>query len=124
MGTVGYMSPEQVRAQVVDGRSDIFSLGVLLHELIRGERPFLGDSAAETMTAIVKSDAPPLPEGTPSGVVRVIEGCLAKQPEERWQSARDLSRQLRWLADGGTSTSSLKALPPRRNYWVWSTAVV
>ena len=120
MGTVGYMSPEQVRAQVVDGRSDIFSLGVLLHELIRGEPPFRGDSAAETMAAIAKSDAPPLPEGTPSGVMRVIDGCLAKQPEERWQSARDLARQLRWLADGGTSTSSLKPLPLRRNYWPWS----
>ena len=111
MGTVGYMSPEQVRAQAVDGRSDIFSLGVLLHELIRGERPFLGDSAAETMAAITKTDAPPLPEGTPSGVVRVIDGCLGKQPEERWQSARDLARQLRWLADGGTSTGTQKPLP-------------
>jgi hypothetical protein len=68
-----------------------------------------GTQPAETMTAIVKTDAPPLPEGTPSGVVRVIEGCLAKPPEERWQSARDLSRQLRWLADGGTSTRDRKA---------------
>jgi len=123
MGTVGYMSPEQVRAQAVDGRSDIFSLGVLLHELIRGEPPFRGDSAAETMAAITKSDAPPLPEGTPSGVVRVIDGCLGKQPEERWQSARDLARQLRWLADGGTSTGSQKPLPAgRQRPWGWIAA--
>ena len=129
MGTVGYMSPEQVRAQGVDARSDIFSLGVLLHELIRGERPFLGDSAAETMTAIVKTDAPPLPEGTPSGVVRVIEGCLAKQPEERWQSARDLSRQLRWLADFSTTTSTTQAAiqtsrRPIRERFVWLAALL
>ena len=123
MGTVGYMSPEQVRAQVVDARSDIFSLGVLLHELIRGERPFQGDSAAETMAAIVKIDAPPLPESTPSGVTRVIDGCLGKQPEERWQSARDLSRQLRWLADGGTSTSTQKPVSAaRRGPWGWIAA--
>jgi eukaryotic-like serine/threonine-protein kinase len=100
-----------------------FSLGVLLHELIRGERPFLGDSAAETMAAIVKSDVPPLPEGTPSGVVRVIDGCLAKQPEERWQSARDLAQQLRWLADGGTSTGSQKpVLAARQRPWGWFVA--
>jgi Tol biopolymer transport system component len=123
MGTVGYMSPEQVRAQAVDGRSDIFSLGVLLHELIRGERPFLGDSAAEVMAAIAKTDAPPLPEGTPSGVTRVIDKCLAKQPEERWQSPRDLASQLRWLADGGTSTASQKPVPAaRQRPWGWIAA--
>ena len=129
MGTVGYMSPEQVRAQAVDGRSDIFSLGVLLHELIRGERPFLGDSAAEVMAAIAKTDAPPLPEGTPSGVTRVIDGCLAKQPEERWQSARDLARQLRWLADFSTTTSTTQAAIQtltRRNRerYVWFAALL
>jgi Tol biopolymer transport system component len=123
MGTVGYMSPEQVRAQAMDGRSDIFSLGVLLHELIRGERPFQGDSAAETMAAIMKADAPPLPESTPSGVTRVIDKCLAKQPEERWQSPRDLASQLRWLADGGTSTGSQKPVPAvRQRPWGWIVA--
>ena len=129
MGTVGYMSPEQVRAQAVDGRSDIFSLGVLLHELIRGERPFLGDSAAEVMAAIAKTDAPPLPEGTPSGVMRVIDKCLAKQPEERWQSPRDLASQLRWLADLSTSTSVAQAAiqtsqRPNRERYVWFAALL
>ncbi len=112
MGTAGYMSPEQVRGQPADKRSDIFSLGVVLHELIGGAQPFRRASPAETMAAIVSSDAPPLPEGTPPAVVRLVDKCLAKQPGERWQSARDLAGQLRWLADGGSGPEPEKVVPP------------
>jgi serine/threonine protein kinase len=124
MGTVGYMSPEQVKGVAADGRSDIFSLGVMLYELLAGKRPFQGDTAVEAMNAILKSDAAPLPDGAPSGAWRLIERCLAKQPEERWQSARDLSAQLRWLADGGAVSSAAPVQVPPRPIWKAATAVL
>jgi serine/threonine protein kinase len=93
LGTVGYMSPEQVRGTVADGRSDIFSFGVILHEMIAGVAPFHGDSAIETLHAILKDDAPPLPAGRGASpeVEHVVRHCLEKEPNARFQSARDLA---------------------------------
>ena len=93
LGTVGYMSPEQVRGGSTDERSDIFSLGVILHEMISGIAPFHGDSAIETLYAILKGDAPTLParEGLPAELEPVIRHCLEKIPDMRFQSARDLA---------------------------------
>jgi serine/threonine protein kinase len=79
MGTVGYMSPEQVRGQAVDPRSDIFSLGVILYEMISGLRAFQGDSAIEVMNAILKEDPPALAD---AGFERLIRHCMEKNPEE------------------------------------------
>jgi serine/threonine protein kinase len=92
LGTVGYMSPEQVRGAGADRRSDIFSLGVILHEMISGVAPFHGDSAVETLHAILTDDPPVLPdrEGVSTELERVIRHCLEKRPEARFQSARDL----------------------------------
>jgi eukaryotic-like serine/threonine-protein kinase len=92
LGTVGYMSPEQVRGAGADERSDIFSLGVILHEMISGVAPFHGDSAIETLHAILKDDPPMLPdrEGVSTELERVIRHCLEKSPDGRFQSARDL----------------------------------
>jgi len=92
LGTVGYMSPEQVRGAGADERSDIFSLGVILHEMISGVAPFHGDSAIETLHAILKDDPPMLPdrEGVSIELERVIRHCLEKSPDARFQSARDL----------------------------------
>ena len=92
MGTVGYMSPEQVRGLPADQRSDIFSFGVVLYEMLSGRRAFGGDTAAEVMTAILKDDPPELgkPEISP-GLERVVRRCLEKRPEERFQSARDIA---------------------------------
>jgi len=92
LGTVGYMSPEQVRGDGADERSDLFSLGVILHEMISGVAPFHGDSAVETLHAILKDDPPVLPdrEGVSSELERVIRHCLEKNPDARFQSARDL----------------------------------
>jgi len=97
LGTVGYMSPEQVRGQTVDHRSDIFSFGCVLYEMLSGRRAFTGDTAADTMTAILTKDPEPL-SGTGRQVPPVVQGivsrCLEKRPEDRFQSARDLAHDL------------------------------
>ena len=91
MGTAGYMSPEQVRGLAADHRSDIFSFGVILYELLTGRRAFQGETPVETMGAILKQDTPDLPETVPSGVQEIVGHCLEKDPGLRFQSARDLS---------------------------------
>jgi len=94
MGTVGYMSPEQVRGRPADHRSDIFSFGSILYEMLTGRRAFQGDSAAETMAAIAQSDPPELESADPSlpsGLGPVVRHCLEKSPSERFQSAGDLA---------------------------------
>jgi eukaryotic-like serine/threonine-protein kinase len=92
LGTVGYMSPEQVRGGVTDERSDIFSLGVILYEMIAGVAPFRGDSAVETLHAILKDDPPRLPrrDGISAELAHVVRHCLEKRPDARLQSAKDL----------------------------------
>lgn len=100
MGTVGYMSPEQLHGQVVDCRADIFAFGVILYEMLVGERPFLGVSAAETMSAILTQDAPELPASLSAqapGLARLIHRCLEKQVQQRFQSASDLGFALEAL---------------------------
>ncbi len=104
MGTAGYMSPEQVRGQPIDQRSDIFSLGVILYEMLSGQRAFQGDSAIEAMNAILKQDPPPLADAS---FDRLIRHCLEKNPEERLQSARDL----RFNLDTLSSPSQAPAAP-------------
>src|SRR5207247_7708339 len=101
MGTVGYMSPEQVRGQEADHRSDIFSFGSILYEMLSGRRAFKGDSAVETMSAILKSEPPDLVESNRSlnpAFERIVRHCLEKRPGERFQSARDLAFQLEALS--------------------------
>ncbi len=92
LGTVGYMAPEQVRGEPSDYRADVFALGCVLYEMLAGRRPFQRDTAAETMTAILKED-PPEPDraGVSPGVLRTLRRCLEKRPDERFQSARDLA---------------------------------
>ncbi|HET7453648.1 MAG TPA: serine/threonine-protein kinase, partial [Thermoanaerobaculia bacterium] len=101
MGTVGYMSPEQVRARPADHRSDIFSFGTILYEMLSGRRAFRGDSAAETMAAIAKEEPPEL-SSTSAGISPALDGivrhCLEKNPGERFQSARDLAFDLQTLS--------------------------
>jgi eukaryotic-like serine/threonine-protein kinase len=108
LGTLGYMSPEQVRGRPADSRSDIFSFGAILYELLSGKRAFHGDSAADTMSAILKEDPPDLSVTNQSispGVERIVRHCLEKNPEQRFQSARDLAFDIETLS--GTSASSL-----------------
>jgi hypothetical protein len=95
IGTVAYTSPEHARGQKLDTRSDQFSLGVILYELATGRRPFLRDSAAETMTAIIREEPAPFPAGVPAPFQWIVERCLAKEPGERYESTRDLCGDLR-----------------------------
>ena len=94
MGSVGYMSPEQVRGRPTDQRSDIFSFGAVLYEMVTGDRAFRGESSVETMNAILKDEPPPLQiseRGIVPALERVITHCLEKQPQDRFQTARDLA---------------------------------
>jgi serine/threonine-protein kinase len=111
LGTVGYMSPEQVRGEVADHRTDIFSLGAILYELVFAERAFRAETDVETMTAILREDPPALRRrGTaPNEIVRVISRCLEKKPDERFQSASDLAFVLTVL--GGTEAEPIEAAP-------------
>jgi Tol biopolymer transport system component len=97
MGTVGYMSPEQVRGLAADHRSDIFSFGSVLYEMLSGARAFRRDTSAETMTAILREDPPGFADigvKVPAGLDRVVRHCLEKSPAERFQSARDIAFDL------------------------------
>jgi len=93
-GTAAYMSPEQVRGEDMDARSDIFSLGVVLYEMAGGVRPFGGKSSAETMDAILTDDPPALPPSVPAALDRLVRRCLERAPDGRFQSAADLAIDL------------------------------
>jgi RNA polymerase sigma-70 factor (ECF subfamily) len=118
MGTAAYMSPEQVRGDIPDGRGDIFSLGSVLYEMATGRRAFAGESAAEVMAAVLRDEPADMDKsGTPfpPELKRLVARCLAKQPETRFQSANDLAAALRALT--GTSTRPAPAVvspPPTR----------
>jgi Tol biopolymer transport system component len=108
MGTIGYMSPEQVKGLAADHRSDLFSFGAILYEMLSGKRAFHGDSPVETMSAILKQDPPELTETSrtvPPALERIVRHCLEKNPEERFQSARDVAFALGALSDSSSATS-------------------
>ncbi len=112
MGTVAYMSPEQARGQAADARSDIFSFGTTLYEMLAGKQPFTGDSAAQTMAAVIEKDPPPLPDTVPQGLKGIVLRCLEKEPSRRFQSASDLAYALRAMS--GSSTSVQTPVPVKR----------
>src|ERR1700683_245931 len=112
LGTAGYMSPEQVRGIAVDARSDIFSFGAILYEMLSGKRAFHGDTAADTMTAILKEDPPDLTETNRNispALERIVQHCLEKNPEARFHSASDIAFDLEHLS--GISSTTAKATP-------------
>ncbi|MGA8488769.1 MAG: protein kinase [Terriglobales bacterium] len=109
MGTAGYMSPEQVRGKPADHRSDLFSFGAILYEMISGKRAFHGETSADTMSAILKEEAPELSEtarNVPPGLERIVRHCLEKHPAQRFQSAGDLAFDLEALTDVSAATKS------------------
>ncbi|MFZ0815798.1 MAG: protein kinase [Candidatus Sulfotelmatobacter sp.] len=102
IGTVAYMSPEQLRGKTVDHRSDIFSMGSILYEMLAGQRPFRGETEVDTITAVLREDPPEIhleETGIPVPFRQVIRHCLEKEPEKRFQSARDLAFALETLSD-------------------------
>jgi len=120
MGTVGYMSPEQVRGQAVDHRSDIFSFGAILYEMLSGRRAFHGESAADTMSAILKEDPPDLSDTNQNispALERLVNHCLEKNPEARFHSASDLAFALEAISGSsgvsGQTMRAMTALPAR-----------
>jgi Tol biopolymer transport system component/predicted Ser/Thr protein kinase len=124
MGTPGYMSPEQVRGVATDHRGDIFSFGAILHELLSGKRVFHGETSVDTMQAILRQEAPELPESVPAGVRQIVAHCLEKAPEDRFQSARDLMFALRSLSDTGASGQMPAAPAPRRKWAALGMAIL
>ena len=126
LGTVGYMSPEQVRGALVDHRSDIFSFGAILYEAISGDRAFKGDSSVETMNAILKEDPPdldPLQVKVSPAMNRIVRHCLEKNPANRFQSARDLGFALGALSGTDSSASVAAAGTSRVRWWLVAAGV-
>ena len=121
LGTVGYMSPEQVRGLGADHRSDIFALGAILYEILTGKRAFKRDSSVETMNAILKEEPPELEEVAPGltpGLDRVVRHCLEKNPVQRFQSASDVAFDLETISSHSGTGSRLKVVAAERKaYW-------
>jgi serine/threonine protein kinase/Tol biopolymer transport system component len=130
MGTFQYMAPEQVEGKEADARSDVFALGAVLYEMATGKRAFEGKTAASAMAAVLErspeaiSSLQPM---APAGLDHVVQGCLAKDPDERWQSAGDIARELRWVASGGSEPGTSPPAPIERRWWnhvVWGATVM
>jgi len=126
-GTVGYMAPEQIRGQVTDPRCDIFAFGVVLYEMLTGKRAFRKATSAETLSAILNEDPPPLAElaqDIPPAMQRIVSRCLEKKPERRFQHASDLGFALEALSDAsGTAIPGIpEAARPRG--WIWMAAAL
>ncbi|HEV2063285.1 MAG TPA: protein kinase, partial [Thermoanaerobaculia bacterium] len=124
MGTVGYMSPEQVRGLAADHRTDIFALGAVLYEMVAGRKAFAAASPADVMTAILREDPPDLPPGASPGLARIVKRCLEKSPEERFQSARDLAFALEALSGASGAEPVVTSAPRRSRVGVWLPAFV
>jgi len=114
MGTMGYMSPEQLKGQPADNRSDIFSFGAILYEMLSGKRAFRGDSMAETMSAILREDPPDLSETNKTispALERLVRHCLEKNPAERFHSARDLAFAIDSLSGSASISGRTETMP-------------
>ena len=125
MGTAAYMSPEQARGQAADARSDIFSFGCVLYEMLTGERAFQGSSSADLISGILTRDPDESAIESPA-LARIVAHCLAKSPEERFQSASDIAFDLDSLTQSATGPRVAIAppAPPKRNLLPWATAAV
>jgi Tol biopolymer transport system component len=125
LGTVQYMAPEQVEGKIdeIDGRSDIFAFGAVVYEMLTGKKAFEGKTAASVMAKILEVDPPPmssLQPMTPPILDRVVQTCLAKAPDDRWQTARDLWRELKWIKEGGSevgAASTARLTPTLLQRW-------
>ncbi|HSL20888.1 MAG TPA: protein kinase [Vicinamibacterales bacterium] len=117
VGTLHYMSPEQLEGREADARSDLFAFGAIVYEMATGRRAFEGNSQASLIAAIIDRDPPPvstLQPLAPRALDRLVRRCLAKEPEERWQTAKDLIEELKWIAESG-GVQAEAAREPRRS---------
>ena len=120
VGTFQYMSPEQVEGKELDGRSDIFSFGAVLYEMLTGQRAFPGKSQLSVASAILEKEPAPISSVkpmTPPALHHTIRRCLAKETERRWQSAGDLARELEWISESGSQAGVAGRLPAGRRRW-------
>jgi eukaryotic-like serine/threonine-protein kinase len=120
VGTFQYMSPEQVEGKEMDGRSDIFSLGAVLYEMVTGKRAFEGKSQLSVASAILEKEPEPVSAVkplTPPAFDHAVRRCLAKNPEERWQTARDLALELKWIGETGSQAGVAARIPAGRRRW-------
>jgi Tol biopolymer transport system component len=129
LGTFQYMAPEQIEGVEADARTDIFAFGALLFETLTGRPAFEGKTRASLLGAILKDEPPPVSQVrplAPAALDRIIRTCLAKDPDDRYQSARDLRRDLQWVASGSSAAADARtATPPTRsNRVAWAVAVV
>jgi serine/threonine protein kinase len=119
VGTFQYMSPEQIEGKELDGRSDIFSLGAVLYEMLTGQRAFQGKSQLSVASAILEREPAPISTVkpmNPPALDHAIRRCLAKLPDERWQSASDLASELKWIAESSSSSASFAAASRRASF--------
>jgi eukaryotic-like serine/threonine-protein kinase len=127
VGTLLYMAPESIQGRPADFRSDIFSFGCVLYEMISGRRAFNGESRLSIVAAILEKDPQPmasLQPLTPAAVEHVVLRCLMKDPEERWQSSRDLSRELKWISGGVGITKAPEPAARLRERLAWGVAAL
>ena len=118
IGTLHYMAPEQVEGKPADARTDLWALGAILYEMLTGKRAFEGTSAASLIGAILERQPAPLAALqplTPSSVDRLVRQCLAKAPDDRWQSAHDVANDLRWLRDASGAGAAPGVHSPGRS---------
>ncbi len=117
VGTPQYMAPEQIEAREVDARTDIFAFGCVLYELITGHRAFDGKTSSSVMAAVLATKPRPIEELvplTPPALERIVSRCLAKDPEDRWQTARDVAAELQWVSQGGSKVGLPAVVTVRR----------
>jgi eukaryotic-like serine/threonine-protein kinase len=127
VGTLHYMAPEQLQRSDPDPRTDIFALGAVLYETVTGRRAFDASDSASLIAAILEREPTPassLVPAIPTGLDRIIRVCLAKNPDERWQSARDLVLQLRWIAEGSPEAQAVEGPRRANGAWIAATAVL
>ncbi len=129
LGTFQYMAPEQLEAKDADARTDIFAFGCVLYEMATGKKAFSATSQASLITAIMSSDPAPISSVqpmTPPALDRVVKTCLAKDPEERWQSAHDIAGELKWIAQGSEAGAPAAVVSRRKNRerLAWGIAVL
>jgi Tol biopolymer transport system component len=120
VGTFQYMAPEQLEGKEADARTDIFELGEVIYEMTTGKPAFTGKSRASLIAAILSSEPQPmtaLQAMTPSALERVVNKCLAKDPDERWQSASDLAAELRWISESGSQAGARALVSVGRRSW-------